>query len=270
MSAELRDGIPCYAPEIAGRNEGFPAEKFDRLFDAETRNFWYRSRSRLIVKLALAYLRPGARFIEIGCGTGSQLRALADVPGIRLMGAEAYLDGIKLARRRLPGVDFVQLDAARMPFEAEFDGAGLFDMLEHVEDDLAVLRGARRALKPGGVALITVPQHRWLWSANDEAAFHKRRYERAELRRKLDLTGFQTLRMTSLVSLLLPLMCLVRRLKGSRPRHADPYQSVLEELELPASLNVALDAAMRLDELAIAAGADLPAGGTLAAVARAI
>lgn len=271
MSApSIIDGIACYAPQLARRNEGFPPGRFERLLKAEQNNFWYRSRSRILLRLVRRHLtRRPARFLEIGCGTGSQLLALSKEPGLKLAGAESYLEGLKFLRARLPQAELFQLDAARMPFEAEFDAAGLFDVLEHVEDDVAVLKGARRALRPGGRLFVTVPQHPFLWSVNDEAAFHKRRYTRGELRYKLEASGFAPVYFGSFVTALLPLLWMSRKLKGRRPAAADPYQAVLEELELPDTLNSLLELVMRLDEAAIAAGLSLPAGGSLCAVAAA-
>jgi SAM-dependent methyltransferase len=266
MEPVLVDGIPCYAPESARSHDGFPPERFDRLYGAETRNFWYRARARLIRRLVLERLAAGSAFIEIGCGTGSVLEALSGA-GLELTGAEAYVDGLQRARRRLPSASFVQLDARRLPFRARFDGAGLFDVLEHVDDDEAVLREVREALKPGGWVFLTAPQHPWLWSANDEVALHRRRYRRGELADKARRAGFVVERQTSFVTTLLPVMAALRALKRRAPA-GDPYEAVLRELELPAALNGALGAAMRLDEALIALGASLPAGGSVFVVAR--
>ena len=97
MSPVLLDGILCYAPELASVNDGFPAERFARLYDAELSNFWYRSRARIIKRLVLARLSGAAEFLEVGCGTGSLLEFLSQGTQLRLTGAEAYLDGLKRA-----------------------------------------------------------------------------------------------------------------------------------------------------------------------------
>lgn len=261
------DGIPCYAPAIAAENDGFPADRFARLYAAELRNFWYRSRARLIRRWVLPRLKEGAEFLEIGCGTGSVLEALSKGSTLKLTGAEAYLDGLKRAKARLPGARFVQLDARALPFEGAYDGVGLFDVLEHVEEDEAVLRSVHRALKPGGRLFLTAPQHPWLWSANDAVAYHKRRYRRGELAAKAAAAGFTVEYETSTVSLLLPLMALSRLSKPKAPA-GDPYEAVLQELELPGPLNFLLECVMRVEEALLALGVRFPAGGTAVVIAR--
>lgn len=267
MGPEVVDGIPCYAPAIAHDNDGFPADRFARLYAAELRNFWYRSRARLIRRWVLSRLKGEAEFLEIGCGTGSVLEALSKGSSLRLTGAEAYLDGLRLAQARLPHACFVQLDARRLPFESAFDGIGLFDVLEHILEDEAVLLSTFRALRPGGWLFVTAPQHPWLWSANDAVAYHKRRYRRGELAAKVRAAGFAVEYETSTVALLLPLMAL-SRLRKPRPPAGDPYEAVLQELELPAVLNAPLERVMRVEEALLAFGVRFPFGGTAAVVAR--
>jgi SAM-dependent methyltransferase len=248
-------------------NDGFPAGRFSRLYSAETRNFWYRSRARIIKRLVLAHLSGAAEFLEIGCGTGSVLEFISKGTDLRLTGAEAYIDGLKLAQRRLPCAEFVQLDARNLPFRDRFDGVGLFDVLEHVDDDELVLRNSFTALKPGGCVIATAPQHRFLWSGNDEVAHHRRRYARGELSTKLRRAGFEVEVETSFVTTLFPLMVLARLSKRRLPL-GDPYEAVLRELELPAPINAILELFMRVDEASIVAGLPMPFGGSVALVGR--
>lgn len=260
------DGIPCYAPDSAYLNDGFPPALFQRLVDAEVRNFWYRSRARILRRQILRRLPGASEFLEVGCGTGSVLEVLSRGTELRLTGAEAYLDGLKNARARLPRASFVQLDACNLPYRDRFDGVGLFDVLEHIDDDRAALRSAWAALRPGGWIFATAPQHPFLWSLNDEVAFHRRRYARGELAERIRGAGFSVERETSFVTTLFPLMALARLCK--RKSEADPYDAVLKELELPGPVNAALGAAMRIDEALIATGLKLPFGGSVLVVGR--
>ena len=89
----------------------------------------------------------------------------------------------------MPEVDLFQREARQMPFVSEFDVIGAFDVLEHIVEDEAVLEQIFRATRPGGGILVTVPQHPFVRSANDEHSMHQRRYRRADLRRKVGRAG---------------------------------------------------------------------------------
>ena len=90
-----------------------------------------------------------------------------------LTGLEAHIAGLRYARLRLPSVEFVQADARNLPYKSTFDAVGAFDVIEHIVEDDAVLASVRRALKPDGIFIVTVPQHTWLWSPTDVQALHK-------------------------------------------------------------------------------------------------
>jgi len=92
-----------------------------------------------------------------------------------------------------------------------------------LRDDELVLSEMFRATKPGGGIIVTVPQHQFLWSVVDEHAFHKRRYSRVDLVSKVERAGFRVARVTSFVSLLLPLMLLSRRTRNMDARHLRPF-----------------------------------------------
>jgi SAM-dependent methyltransferase len=243
---------------------GYDANLFDQLAVVEDESFWFRARNHLIVQLTSELSQPGDRFLEIGCGTGYVLRALANDCGLKVTGSELYSEGLEHARRRVPDADLVELDARQMPYQEEFDLVGAFDVLEHVDDDAGVLRGLHHALRSGGHLLVTVPQHPSLWSDADVHAHHVRRYRRRELMQRVDEAGFDVIRTTSFVASLLPAMALARwRQRLSRR----PYDAVGELLP-PLHLNRALEALLRGECALIARGVNLPAGGSLVLVAR--
>jgi SAM-dependent methyltransferase len=155
------------------------------------------------------------------------------------------------------------MDARRMPFEEEFDVIGAFDVLEHIEQDGAVLCEMFRAVRPGGGIMLTVPQHPFLWSRTDEHARHKRRYTRREMIDKVRRAGFGIARATSFVSLLLPAM-VVSRAAGRATRRADP----LPELGIGAGMNAILTRVLAAERALIERGVSFPAGGSLLVVAR--
>lgn len=249
---------------VSGDGEGNYEDAFFTLLERlEPRSFWFRSRNDLIVWVLQAYVGAPARFLEVGCGTGYVLAAIhARIPQMEVMGAELFPQGLEVARRRLPGVPLVQMTALEIPFRSSFDAVGAFDVLEHIEDDEMALREMRRAVPRGGRLVLTVPQHPRLWSAADELAGHVRRYRRDELVGKVRRTGWETVRVSSFVTLPLALVAL------SRARRADAYD-LERELQLPAALDRGLGALMRAERSLLTHSISFPVGGSLLMVARA-
>lgn len=260
-------GVKCYHPEVAESYDGYPESGFEVTDEVEQQSFWVRSRTRLLKsEVARASAGSGARMLEIGCGTGVFLRSLAGTPGLELLGSEVYLRGLQSARARGGAIEFIQLDATRIPFESEFDIVGAFDVIEHIDDDEAVLRGICRSLKPGGWLLLTVPQHPFLWSRLDELVHHKRRYTRKQLLLKLRSAGLGVSFASSFVFTCFPLMLASRLLdRGSR---ADEKRDFDRRVRFHPLVNGLLDALMRIDEALVRLRFSLPWGGSLLVVAR--
>ncbi|MGH3102479.1 MAG: class I SAM-dependent methyltransferase [Gaiellaceae bacterium] len=244
---------------------GFDAELFERLARAEPGSFWFRARNRLIVSTLRRHFPDAASLLEIGCGTGFVLAGLrAAFPGLRLVGTELFAEGLEAARRRLPlDVELHRLDARSLPFRSEFDVAGAFDVLEHVEEDELVLRELHGAVRPGGGLILLVPQHPRLWSAADTFAHHVRRYTRRGLERAVTGAGFRVERSTSFVSALLPAMVASRVAHRVARRPYDP----IAELE-PGALNGLFERILDGERRLIERGVSLPVGGSLLLVAR--
>lgn len=256
------DGYPAFAAELASGGQGFREEFLVELARAEREHFWFRARAALIV-WALRKYQPGlASFFDVGCGTGYVLSRVAEAfPGAALSGSELVAAGLRAASKTNPACELVQMDARRIPFADEFDAIGAFDVLEHIAEDGLVLSQMHAALRPGGLLLLTVPQHGWLWSPVDSHSGHVRRYGSAELQAKVRAAGFTVLRSGSFVSLLLPVLLASRLLMRRQP-------SATAELAVPAVLNRPLGGIMALERLLIRAGIDFPAGGSRFVVAR--
>lgn len=259
------NGIEAHAPELANGGGGFKSEYFEELTRLETANFWFRARNKLIAWALHTYKANAQNFLEVGCGTGFVLSGIAKSnSSIELSGSEIFLAGLSHAADRIPSAHFMQMDARHVPFVNEFDSIGAFDVLEHIEEDEAVLAQLQRALSPGGILLLTVPQHPWLWSASDEYACHVRRYTRLEIETKVAKSGFEVLRSTSFVTTLLPAMMLSRALQKRQKETFDPAA----EFTKSAVLNQAFYGLMALELAGIKLGIDYPAGGSRLIVAR--
>jgi SAM-dependent methyltransferase len=244
---------------------GFPAAGFAQLAALEDRNYWFSARNRLIVWALRRHFPHMRRYLEVGCGTGCVLSAVEQAfPQASALGGEMHAAGLEHAARRVRRAQLVQMDATRLPFRQEFDVVGCFDVLEHVANDGQVLAEVRGALRDDGGLIITVPQHRFLWSAADEYAGHVRRYRRSELLARLAAAGFQPLLVTSFVSLLLPVMWAAR---ARRPK-LDPRYDPEAELKVGPAANALLKAVLDFERGLIALGTRFPLGGSLLVAAR--
>ncbi len=261
----LIDGFPAFAPPLAVDNDGYDDRYFEELFQLESGNYWFRARNALLLWALQRYFPAARDYLEIGCGTGYVLAGVAaGRPDLRLHASEISSRGLPFAASRVPQATLLQMDARAIPFSAHFDIIGMFDVLEHIEDDRGVLAQALRALRPGGGLLVTVPQHRFLWSRYDEHAHHVRRYGGAEIAEKITGAGFEIMMSTSFVSLLLPLMLLSRR---ARPAPVKDYD-VLAELRVGAITNGLLAAVLTCERMLIRCGMRFPAGGSRLLIAQ--
>jgi SAM-dependent methyltransferase len=259
------DGIRTFAPDVAESSDSFDPRAFAILATLEPQSFWFRGRNRLIAWTLQRHFPAARSLLEVGCGTGYVLAGIrAIAPQLTLAGSELFPQALTFARDRNPEATLYQMDARRVPFVEEWDVVGVFDVLEHIDEDEAALASIHRAVRPGGGVIVTVPQHARLWSTADEYAHHVRRYERDELCAKLQRAGFAVVRVTSFVTFLLPLM-FASRWRDRRQPEVE-YDSVREHGI--GRMTPVLEATLDLELALIRRGWSLPVGGSLLAVAR--
>lgn len=226
-----------------------------------------------VVADEIAKLDAGYRVLEVGCGTGYVLRMLHRVcAGGRVVGMDLFHEGLALAKRR-SGARLVQARIEAPPFTEPFDLVGIFDTLEHVPDDRAVLDHLRKLLRPKGALLVTVPAYQALWSGFDEEVHHCRRYEPSMLRERLTEAGFVVEYLTPFMSLLYPVARMGRWASDVRRRQrraaGKPVDSVFrEQLAVRPGINGVLSFLLAQEARLVAARRQLPIGTSLLALAR--
>lgn len=168
------------------------------LYEVEQSHWWYIGRRRIIAGFVEQICRQVTdrrpRILDVGCGTGANLLLLSKYGDAE--GVDVSEDALSFCRAR--GLDKVQLGAGEeLPYEdATFDLVTAFDVVEHMDDDLAGLSEMRRVLRPGGRVLLFVPTFMFLWGLQDEVSNHRRRYRLPELQRVLEQAGFEVERST--------------------------------------------------------------------------
>jgi SAM-dependent methyltransferase len=141
----------------------------------------------------------GRRILEVGCGTGNFTVPLA-AAGHELVSIDIDAEYVKATARRTAGfpkvtirhADVTDIDCA---LGEGFDSVVMFDVLEHIEDDVTLLEALRSRLRPGGHVVLKVPAIKALHSPMDDAIGHWRRYDRATLTMALSTAGFELVKL---------------------------------------------------------------------------
>jgi SAM-dependent methyltransferase len=180
--------------------------------EIEERHWWFVARRRILRALVHEILPPSREttLIDVGCGTGANLAALADE--YRCIGIDTSPEAIRLAKQRFTAIQFIQgfapadlgdlIEAARLVM--------LMDVLEHVPDDFRLFSLISAAVKPGTYILVTVPADQRLWNRHDESFGHYRRYGRERLTKLWDGLPLKPLLVSHYNSRLYPLVKTVR------------------------------------------------------------
>jgi len=245
----------------------YPDEGNAFCFQVEDRSFWFRYRNDRIVEAVRRFPPPGA-IVDVGAGNGFVARGLSQA-GFPAVVVEPGPVGARNAAARglAPVVCSTLEDAGFQP--GSLPAAGLFDVVEHLPDDRAVLAHLFGLIQPGGRLYLTVPAYGWLWSDDDDLAGHHRRYTRRSLRRAVEAAGFRIeLESYLFAPLVLPIL-LLRALptRLGRRRPAD-VQTLTRELQpTPGLAERAVTWLLRLEAWWFGHVGAVPAGSSCLLVA---
>lgn len=145
-------------------------------FETEKNHWWFRVRRSLIFDLLQKYkISKTAKIFDFGCGSGYTVGYLQKL-GYDASGTDVSVEAIEFGLsngiRKLAIAKSGEIE----PTEGGFDLILALDVVEHIQDDLGAIRAIETALRPGGIAIITVPAYQWMWGVQDEVAHHFRRY----------------------------------------------------------------------------------------------
>ncbi len=140
------------------------------------RHPWWAARASLtLALLGRLGVSPPARVLDAGCGWGVTLSAL-ERRGYRAEGADVSRRALERLDR--PGRTLIEADLTRLPpaGAGRFDAVLALDVIEHIDDDRAVVAGLGGLLSPGGVLVVSVPALPELYTEFDAIQGHRRRY----------------------------------------------------------------------------------------------
>ncbi len=191
MTVETHAGIE--APRLVRPRD---SRRFDRVFTID------------MGLLGLSVETPGARLLDLGCGAGRHELSAVRLP-VETVGCDQGSKDLRDGRffvgedakvRPHRGLcEWVRATGYQLPFgDGAFDSAICSEMLEHVDDDVAVLTELRRVVKPGGTLGVSVPAELverilwWLsWEVSHTPGGHIRVYRREGLLSLLREAGWQ-------------------------------------------------------------------------------
>lgn len=252
------------------------AEEYALMDAVEDRMWWYRALHALVLRaLARSPAPPGLPLLDLGCGTGGLLRrisrAMAEgaLPARPLAGFDITTEAIFRARAKVPDAELLLASANDLPFaDASLGAVVSIDVLCHrAVDEARALAELRRALAPGGVLVLNMPAHQWLFSAHDRRVHTRERYSRTLLRTRLEAAGFRVVELLYWNSLLFPLMVVQRKVLSRAGEGEATPQDRSDVAPFPPPIEAMFRAITAAERGLTALGLRFPVGGSILAVA---
>ena len=180
-------------------------QAYESMAGIEGEHWWFVGRRAILKSLIerKVKLPPAPSILEAGCGSGGNLELL------KSFGELDAFEFDKTARQIASDRSGLEVTYGRLPdgidhLKNEYDLIALFDVLEHLDDDLSSMKALSARLGENGSLVVTVPAIPALWSSHDEVHHHKRRYSRKSLLEVLENAGLSVDYITHFNSLLLP------------------------------------------------------------------
>jgi ubiquinone/menaquinone biosynthesis C-methylase UbiE len=193
-------------------------EEYHNLARVEQQHWFYAGKRQLVRGWIdrCHPLQPAHRLADCGAGTGifaEEMRSACQVSAV-----DDYEESLQLLRARLGNGAVLKGSCTALPLAGNsVDVLTALDVIEHVEDDQAAVREFLRVLRPGGLAVITVPALMSLWSDWDVTLRHYRRYNARSLR-KIIPAGFTIVHLNYVNVAVLPIVFLVRKYRALKQR----------------------------------------------------
>lgn len=180
--------------------------------ELEGRHWWFNARRSILSSvISNMQLPKKSRILEVGCGTGGNLQMLSKFGDLYSFEMNSHALEIAITKTNFPKHVLAGWCPDNIPFHnQQFDLICIFDVLEHIDNDLQTLLNLKKLLSKDGRMLITVPAYQWLFGPHDTFLHHKRRYLLNELKRKTEAAGFIPVKISYFNTLLFPISAIFR------------------------------------------------------------
>ena len=226
--------------------------------------WWYVARRDLFTRLLAKHPAPSRELaLDVGCGPASNA-LLYPALASRVLSVDSEASVFKEWPDR-GGNGKVVGSALGLPVkDASADALLLLDVLEHLPEEGPALGELFRVLRPGGLALISVPALQSLWGWHDEQAHHYRRYRLSRIRSLVEGAGFEILEAHYFNFLLAPPIWAIRKVC----RWSGASKNKIEMNLSPSALNGLFSSLLILENRTIARGFHLPFGSSAVVLGR--
>jgi SAM-dependent methyltransferase len=258
------DGI-WYANRI--EPVSYPSKGNDQCFGIEDKSFWFKHRNACIVELVKKFPPRGkGPIFDVGGGNGFVAKGLMDA-GWDVVLVEPGPSGARNAQKRgLQNVVCATTQSAGFKPDS-MPAIGVFDVVEHIDDDVEFMNHLHDLLEPGGMLYLTVPAYNFLWSGEDVFANHYRRYSLRDLQKLCFKVGFDVKLLTGIFQwLVAPIFCfraLPYRLLGKSKKKTGDLKANKEDHVLPRWLEALASRSQALELNKISQSRSFSFGGSL-------
>jgi 2-polyprenyl-3-methyl-5-hydroxy-6-metoxy-1,4-benzoquinol methylase len=259
----------------------FDRREFAARLTIEDEHYWHLARRELLLQVMESFVpRRDTPVLEIGCGAGTVATYLNE-HGYEVDYADVHKEALIMARdkavgrlsRRASQRRFLQIDVCRQEVPTGYGAILMLDVIEHLPDDVDVLRRVGASLRGAvpGLVVVTVPAFPMLWSPYDVVERHKRRYTARTARAALEASGFEVLRLTYFFTPLFFAAGAVKLVRSGVALVREPSEprafTDLVETRAPSALTNAMLRVLRVERRFLTRR-DVPFGTSLLCVAR--
>jgi SAM-dependent methyltransferase len=182
------------------------------LYEKEVSYWWSVAQRSEVSAVYFKFCRHSgfSKVLDLGCGGGALLSGLKNYA--KVFGIDSSFKACKYSKEKIDNI--LQSDALRLPFkDGCFDTILVLDLIEHIDNEMNLLREIKRVCAKGGVCIMTVPAWRCLWSERDDWLGHKRRYTVTNLKTTVEKVGFEIIKCNYVHGLLFIILYLTNQIR---------------------------------------------------------